>query len=493
MAIYEHIMALADTMRVLRRDGWENWLTGVGTRGRDKSMHMGFVEMPRLTVAELSTLYHFSDLAATIVDFRPSEMFREGFILEDTDSDWREQMRKDITEREVLGLLLEGMLWGRLYGGDILIIGADDGRDPSEPLDEKNIKSIDFLTNVDMRYVVPASYYLDPHQPKYLQPEKYRVMDITGIVYLELHETRVIRFGGARTDQLRRRANNSWDYSVLQRPHEVLRSFEQTWKSVDNLISDASQGVFKIKGLVNAIATPNGRELMRARMELADMSRSVARSVMLDAQEGEDFSRTATQFTGLPELMDRQMMRLSAATRIPVAILMGRSAAGLNATGDSDFKAFYDSVAAEQEVWLAPLLRRLLRILMLNKSGPTGGVEKDDYVIKFPPLWQPTAKEIAEIGKLNAERDAVRITSQVWLPHEVALARKNGDDAPVKIDEELRNRMMVNEKQAATEASQQPDSAPSGSASSGVRAPANAGDTTSGANENTAQSQGAGE
>ncbi len=162
--------------------------------------------------------------------------------------------------------------------------GTGFGRAMDEPLEpDTQIHTIRYMTLLDKRFVYPGSYYEDPESPKYLEVEKYRIVTPTGQVLSDIHETRCIRFGGAMTDQIRQRENNGWDYSIIQAIYDELRDQESNWQSANTLLADASQAVFKIKGLINSITTPNGEATMRTRMGLVDLSRSVARAVLLDA------------------------------------------------------------------------------------------------------------------------------------------------------------------------------------------------------------------
>ncbi len=73
------------------------------------------------------------------------------------------------------------------------------------------------------------------------------------------------------------------------------------------------------------VAADNGSELILRRLQLLAVARSSCRAIPLDA-EGEEFKREATPITGLPDLLDRIASRLSAATDIPVSLLMGEVA-----------------------------------------------------------------------------------------------------------------------------------------------------------------------
>lgn len=97
---------------------------------------------------------------------------------------------------------------------------------------------------------------------------------------------------------------------------------------------------------------------------------------------------------------------------------MGRSAAGMNATGEADLTAFYNSVAREQENKLKPILLKLYKMLARAK-----GIDPDSVVIQFRPLTELTEKERAELELAHAQKDKLYADSGVLTPEEIALSR----------------------------------------------------------------------
>lgn len=115
--------------------------------------------------------------------------------------------------------------------------------------------------------------------------------------------------------------------------------------------------------------------------------------------KGDTVKNTQYTFTGLQEIYDSMCLDLAGASRIPVTKLFGRAPAGLNATGESDLQNYYDYVDTLRESKLRPILEKLLPIIAMSVWG---GVP-EELEIQFPPLWTPTAKEVAEIAKAKAE------------------------------------------------------------------------------------------
>ena len=71
----------------------------------------------------------------------------------------------------------------------------------------------------------------------------------------------------------------------------------------------------------------------------------------------------------------------------------------MDATGESDLQNYYDYVDAQREAKLRPVLEKLLPVLCMSAWGAV----PDDLRITFPPLWTPTATELAAIAKQKAE------------------------------------------------------------------------------------------
>lgn len=426
----------------VRNDGWTNSTTGLGDRDRDKAMHSHFERDHTLSFnyGLLSALYHDDDISGRIVDIVPDHMFRRGWetkIKDDKDRSVAAEFAKDSRRLLLTNRLRNGMVWGRLYGGCIGVLGIKDGRTPSEPVDEANIQEITHINLVDRRFVYVDSYYTSFDEGMLGEPKMYRVSAQvidpknpgSSNINVLIHESRVLRFEGANTDNLERQLLGGWTHSSLQRPYEKIKAFVQAFQASGNLMTDASQGVYKLEGLMSQIAGGE-KGMLEARMMMMDMGRSVARSIILD-KDGEEFERTMATISGYPEMLDRFMMLLSAATDIPVTLLMGRSAAGSNSTGDGDFRAFYSAIANRQTHDLEPILQRVYRLMSLAKKGPTKGKESE-FEFKFRPLWQPTSLEQSQINFTQAQADSLYVTMGAVSAEEVAISRF-GDDGDMAL------------------------------------------------------------
>lgn len=363
-------------------------------------------------------------MAAKIVNLPIREAFRKGYTLSAKDGGSAKDLQKWAKKRYKLDAKLqEASIWGRLWGGALLVFGLNDGQDLDKPLNAKGVKSLDWILPIDRRYCQPISYERELG-PRLGQPVTYRVSVQGGqsAQSATVHHSRVVVFRGDPLDPIRARIFGGWDQSVLQRPYKVLRDFASAFQGAGLMLSDASQGVFKLKNLIGMLASGE-RALLHERMTMLDMGRSTARSIIVDA-DAESFEKVATQFSGVPELLDRYMQLLSAATDtgyggIPVSVLMGRSAAGMNATGDLDIASFHATVQALQTYTLEPLLEDCYKLLALAPDCP----QTEELAISWEPLSVPTDAEDSTAYSTRANADIAYINAGVLDPAQVAIAR----------------------------------------------------------------------
>jgi len=195
-----------------------------------------------------------------------------------------------------------------------------------------------------------------------------------------------------------------------------------------NALSDGDQAIFKLEGLLDIMrGGSEGDAAIRTRLSQLQHGRSVARAVAIDAKQ-ESFEYVSRSFGGYDTGLYALMFILSAACGIPVTLLFGRAPAGLNASGDSDVRFFYDTIRSEQELRLLKPLRRLLTVLMSSAEGPTSGNVPDTWSVSFRPLTQSTPLEHADIRLKTAQADQIELDMGVVTADEIAKSHYGGDE-----------------------------------------------------------------
>ena len=91
---------------------------------------------------------------------------------------------------------------------------------------------------------------------------------------------------------------------------------------------------------------------------------------------------------------------VSGACDIPVTRFLGESPKGLNSTGESDLRNYYDMVAGYQNNTIKPLVSTAV---MAALHSEIGAFDESELEIIFLPLWQPSDKDQAEVAAKMAE------------------------------------------------------------------------------------------
>jgi phage-related protein (TIGR01555 family) len=434
------------------KDGYANLITGLNSAKTAKKRATHHRLDGLLSEEELESMFAEDGLAARIVKLLPDDMFREGWEYEfpELDDLKSAEFTDDYDEVfEVIGAqakLKLAFYWARLYGGAAILIGVVDGQTMDKPLDPRKIKSFEKLKILDRTEIEFSriQFQLDPGMPRYGLPVYYPIKFDAGSGVGDeklVHYTRVLEIHG---DTLPRKAaatlsadNRYWGISVLQRAEERLKTLGSSLGSIDQLLDEMSVGKYKIKDLAMLLSAPEGKASIQRRVELMDLTRSAFRSQYLDSEE--EYSRDSVSFQGIPEVLYIIFMLLSADTGYPITRLFGVSPGGMNATGESDMRNYYDSVRSLQSTELKPILLYILHIISEWKKIP-------EPYIKFLPLETMNEKEQAELDKLNVDKDKLEadtykmyVDMGVLEPYEVRFLKFGNtlNDIPVPKDLEL--------------------------------------------------------
>ena len=437
----------------VRLDSWINEVTGFGVAARDKLVNAVFQRSAVLTATQLEDLFNGDSIAAKVVGKVVDDALRGSYSIEVGAEDADEAVSKAAAAGAAVYAYMEdelkasanveaGWNWGRLFGGGAIYLVADEGYDAPQdlPLDESRLRSVLALTTLDVRDIVPHSVYSDPSSPKFGSVEVYRVNRTssttrgTPLPAAYIHESRLIIFEGRMTTNRERQRHDGWSLSVLQRVHDKLRTYNQSFASLGNLVQDASQGIFSMEGLIDMIGGGQENDVEK-RIGLADLQRSNARTLVIDAGM-EKFERMSPALTGYPEALQLFMLDVCEAADMPASVLFGRSPAGMNATGESDRLLWAQTVEAERRKVAHPALSRIAQLVFRSSEGPTGGTEPDAWEIEWPALIHQTDSERATIRKTVAETDDIYMRHGALLPEEVAINRfrAGGWNPETKID-----------------------------------------------------------
>ncbi len=446
-----------------RADNWVNMVNGLGDVSRDRTAAARFCSRGG-SAADLQyweSVFAEDPIAHRIAHLPAKEMLRQGFRMDlgDTAGDDQAPIMAEYDRLGASTALIEAMTFGRALGGGAVFIGADDNRPLEMPLDMKRIRNVAFLKPLSRRELTPLSWYsnplhVDPEiRAKFGEVETYTMSlpsngGATSANTITIHESRLLLFQGTVTTAQRRAMQQGWGDSIYVQIEQSLSLLWQSVSGLANALSDADQGIFKLEGLLDILrAGSEGDEAIRKRLSLLQHGRSVARAIALDAKN-ESFEYVARTFAGYDTGVFALMFILSAACGIPVTLLFGRSPAGLNATGESDVRFFYDNIKGDQEMKLLQKLRKLMEIIMSAQEGPMKGKVPAEWSITFRPLMQSSPTEKADIRLKTAQADQIFVDLGEVSVEEARSSHFGGDefDPDITLDPDLDTEVIAEDK-----------------------------------------------
>lgn len=410
-------------VRPHRVDGYVNLLNKYGTK-QDNSEAYKFEREPVIPDMQLTGLYEGNGLFSKIIDTPAEEALKHGFDLNLKSDELNAFVEDALDDLEWEERAATAIKWARLYGGALIVMLIDDGRGLEEPVDWEHIRSIDELRVYERSIVQPdyASLYQQDYGgkgvgnrvSKFGQPEYYYVSSIYGS--FKVHESRCLVFrNGVLPEQTSNATYLFWGMPEYVRIRRALRETVTAHTDSVKLLERSVQAIYSMKGLASLLTTDDGENQVLKRLQLVDTSRGLLNSIAIDS-EGEQYDFKTFQFSGVKDVIDATCNMLSALTNIPQTILFGRSPAGMNATGDSDFESYYNFVEKIQRLMLKRNLRTLLDVVF--RAGIASGdvAEEPDYKLEFKPLWSLSDTEQAAVDQTKAQTALVKAqTAQAYV------------------------------------------------------------------------------
>ena len=405
--------AQPNTEAVSVQDAFSNPLFRLGY-GSQSPLEATEYPLTRMTdnYALLNSLYRDNWVVQNVVGIIPDDMTKKWFApagavgpehLKELD---RVQRVTALRER-----VNEGLRWSRLYGGaaGLIMIRGQEGM-LGQPLELESIYPGTFqgLYILDRwQGVVPGmELVFEGGEPV---PAYYSITDARGNTVAKVHHSRLVRFTGRDLPFLERVAELYWGESEVEALYNDVVKHDNVAANMAALTFRANVDTMEVQNLDQLFSVTSGEQQRRFWNVMQAQSVMKSNFGMQLVNRGDQIKNTQYTFTGLQEVYDSMCLDLSGASRIPVTKLFGRSPAGMNATGESDLRNYYDYVDTLREAKLRPILEKLLPVLAMSAWGAV----PDGLDITFPPLWTPTAAEVAEIALKKAQ--AIRDTFQAGL------------------------------------------------------------------------------
>ena len=378
-------------------DSFQNLAAGLGLGAANTMSGSGYGFNPlSRNRNQIEWMYRGSWIVRQLVDAPADDMCRQGInINSDLPPDVLDRFGTQILDLRLWDSLNEALKWSRLYGGALAVIMVD-GQDTAEPLRLETVRQDSFrgLMSLDRWQVEPTQEItISDIGPDYGMPMYYRSFSgVSDLPPMKIHHTRAVRFEGIRLPFWQRQGEQGWGISVVEPLYDRLVAFDSGTTGAAQLLYRSHIRTYAVPGLRELIAM--GGTAYTAFLNQIRIMRLMQSNEGLTVIDKEDVFETHDYgFGGVSDILIQLAQQLSGACQIPLTRLFGQSPAGMDATGESDMRNYYDSIKAAQET---KLRRPLTRILDVAYRSLFGQPLPDGFGYSFNPLWQ-----LSEVEKSN--------------------------------------------------------------------------------------------
>lgn len=304
----------------------------------------------RLPYDQMNDAYK-NGLGNKIVNLKTNTAYKEGLIIDGS-------QEHDYQTKRIIKEAREASKWMLAFGRGVIAI-VEESKDTQEPLSALPNLARTTVRAFDGSMVTVTAPNTDVSSPDYMEPEYYV---IRGRMF---HPSRIIDFKYIQPRE----------YDAPQYQYGGISEYELIYNQLinDGVVERASAAIieknstlfYKVDGFKSLLQQGKEASLIQYFTTLEN-SRSIYGAGIVDNTDS--IETHAQALTNLQETDMITLRRLAMVTSIPVAILVGESVKGLNATGANEMETFYIAIENLQENYLLEPLNKLFRSLGLGKE-----------------------------------------------------------------------------------------------------------------------------
>jgi phage-related protein (TIGR01555 family) len=309
------------------------------------------------------------------------------------------------------------------FGGGQIYIDVLSPKNVSAWTDDNELQSKLFISDkkiakgslkgfqvIEPVWTYPGVYNAqNPLSPDFYKPTEWFVMGKT------VHASRMVDFVSRQVPDLLKASYNFRGLSLVQIAEPYVNNWLRTRDSVSDMIHSFSIPVIGTN--MSTVLQGGGADSVLARLDLFNRCRDNRGAFAKDndATSPETVEFVNAPLSGLDTLQAQSQEQMAAVSSIPLVKLLGITPNGLNASSDGEIRVFYDYIHSLQQSMFKSPLKRVMDVIQLSEFGD---IDPDIY-FEFEPLYEMSAKERADIRKVDADTDAVYITNGALSANEV--------------------------------------------------------------------------
>ena len=417
------------------QDAFQNLLarTGAGSSSLENGTDYPLTRLT-LNFWQLVSLFEGSWLARRVVEAPAADIVKTWpNVLGEIEPDDLSKFKRIITKTNTRGKVLEGITWGRLFGGAgalIVIKGHEHELDRPLDLDKVGIGSYRGLVTFDRwSGISPTGEMCDDFDSPLDVglPEFYEIHAKNSSETFRVHSSRILRFCGPKMPEPENSVYQGWGISVLAPVMQALMSYDNVSANALSLSYRANLIGMRMPELAQILSgvgiSQKAAQDFATRMQPVNQMLSNQSLIMLP-KDGE-LSNVQYSFSGLAELIQMFQLQMAGAAKMPVTLLWGRTLNGLGQAGDGDERIYEKTVATEADVTLRPALEKLFPVIMASELGEV----PDDMELSFPSIRVLDEKEKSELAKATVDSIVVCLNSGLLSPRQAGKELKQASDS----------------------------------------------------------------
>lgn len=401
----------ADAVTAQILGGLVNDVSGAGTEADPTTAWKPpDLSAPALHPWQLLATY-VTTIGANVVDLPPVWQNVAGVQVDDDASD-PAPLQRLWTDLDVDLTFKAAAQWGRLFGGGGCLLVTDEGPNPpplSEPLDPARVRGIEALEVYDGWELRVVERGRRPGDQRRGLPTMYQIDAVDGWHSQYIHWSRVLEFYGHPLPPGAMGWVGTWlewpAISVLQVCWSALRSYESQGARNDRAADRASTYIVK---------QPNHESIKSLDKDAfgrlkSQISQKLGVYGTLFGPPGFDVTTASLNLAGFPGLNEASYTRLSAISRIPLALLFTTPPPGLS-TDEKSWWAGWTTWLTGQ--WYADYARNYRRLhaltagLVYERTPRLSHVGPGEY-------RKPTDAEVMALRKLGVEEAKAAIDAGI--------------------------------------------------------------------------------
>lgn len=313
------------------------------------------------------------------------------------------------TERKITSQMMEFIHMGRVFGIRLalFLVETDDPKEYyGNPFNIDAVKEGSYLgiSQIDPYWITPEldlKSASDPMSMGFYEPTWWQING------LRIHKSHFVIFRNGTVPDILKPSYLYGGIPIPQKIYERVYAAERTANEAPMLAMSKRLNIIKVDmdaALANQAAFEN---------KLQQFNQTRDNFGVYAIGTDETLEQLETSLTELDQVIMTQYQIVAAGASVPSTKLLGTAPKGFNATGEFDEASYHEELESLQTHDLTPMLDRHYLLAIKSHIAPN---KTFSVTINWLPLDTMTAKETAEVNKLEAETGEKLILSGAILP-----------------------------------------------------------------------------